>query len=387
MNPVHERMRAIRAAATSLGFDRCEAAPVRTLDAAPRLREWLALGMHGSMQWMERSADRRADPGLVVPEARSVLVVTRSYWTGEEASTDSSRARISRYAWGAEYHDVLGTALRDLYQRIQEIAPGVAGRYYIDTGPVLEKAWAELAGLGWIGKHSNVISAGVGSWFFLGAIVLDCELPYGEPGHDHCGSCTACIDLCPTQAIVAPYVVDARRCISYLTIENRGPIPRELRAGVGNRIFGCDECQDVCPWNRFARVGAAAAAFAARDDLRAPDLVELLALDEDGFRTLFWGSPVRRARYAGFLRNVAVALGNSDHPGAVAALTSRLQHESALVRGHCAWALGRFDDADAHAALQARHPHECDAWVRAEIEAALASGASYDQRGASRRRY
>jgi epoxyqueuosine reductase len=375
MSQVRERTRAIWSAATALGFDRCEAAPVRALDAAPRLREWLALGMHGSMQWMERSADRRADPGLVVPEARSVLIVTRSYWTGEEASTDASRARISRYAWGAEYHDVLGAGLRDLYERIQEIAPGVAGRYYIDTGPVLEKAWAELAGLGWIGKHSNLISAGVGSWFFLGAIVLDCELAYGEPVADQCGSCTACIDVCPTKAIVAPYVVDARLCISYLTIENRGPIPRELRTGVGNRIFGCDECQDVCPWNRFAQVGAAASAFAAREGLRAPDLVDLLALDEDGFRTLFRGSPVRRAKYQGFLRNVAVALGNSDHPRAVSALTSRLQHESALVRGHCAWALGRFDDADARAALRARLPRESDEWVLEEIEAALAHAA------------
>lgn len=356
----------------ALGFDRCEAAPVRALEAAPRLREWLALGMHGSMRWMERSADRRVDPSLVVPEAKSVLVVTRSYWTGEEACTDASCARISRYAWGAEYHDVLGVALGELYERIREIDPGVVGRYYIDTGPVLEKAWAELAGLGWIGKHSNLISAGVGSWFFLGAVVLDCELVYGEPVHDQCGSCTACIDLCPTKAIVAPYVVDARRCISYLTIENRGPIPRELRTDVGNRIFGCDECQDVCPWNRFARLGVAAAAFAARDDLRAPDLVELLELDEDGFRMRFRGSPVKRARYQGFLRNVAVALGNSDHPRAVSALTSRLQHESALVRGHCAWALGRFDDAAAGAALRARHPHESDAWVLEEIEAALA---------------
>ena len=375
MSQVEERTRAIRSAATSLGFDRCEAAPVQALDAALRLREWLALGMHGSMQWMERSAGRRADPGLVVPEAKSVLVVTRSYWTGEDASTDASRARISRYAWGAEYHDVLGTALGDLYEQIQEIAPGVAGRYYIDTGPVLEKAWAELAGLGWIGKHSNLLSAGVGSWFFLGAIVLDCELAYGEPVHDQCGSCTECIDLCPTKAIVAPYVVDARRCISYLTIENRGPIPRELRTGVGNRIFGCDECQDVCPWNRFAQVGAASVSFAAREDLRAPDLVELLELDEHGFRTLFRGSPVRRAKYQGFLRNVAVALGNSQHPRAVSALTSRLQHESALVRGHCAWALGCFKDADARAALRARHQHESDTWVLEEIEAALAHAA------------
>lgn len=371
MHPLHERTRAIREAAAELGFDRCDAAPVGALDAAPRLREWLAAGMHGSMQWMGRSADRRADPGLVVPEARSVLIVTRSYWTGEDASTDASRGRISRYAWGGEYHEVLGSALGDLYQRIQEIAPGVVGRYYIDTGPVMEKAWAELAGLGWIGKHSNLITAGVGSWFFLGAIVLDCELSYGEPVADQCGSCTACIDVCPTQAIVEPYVVDSRLCISYLTIENRGPIPRELRAGVGNRIFGCDECQDVCPWNRFAQAGAAALAFAAREELRAPDLVDLLELNEESFRRLFHGSPIKRAKYQGFLRNVAVALGNSDHPHAVAALTSRLRHDSALVRGHCAWALGRFKGADARAALSEQLPRESDVWVREEIETAL----------------
>ena len=372
MSQVHERTLAIQSAATALGFDRCEAAPVRALDAAPRLREWLALGMHGSMQWMERSADRRADPRLVVPEAKSVLIVTRSYWTGEEATADPSRARISRYAWGDEYHDVLGAGLRDLYQQVRQIAPGVVGRYYIDTGPVMEKAWAELAGVGWIGKHSNLITAGVGSWFFLGAIVLDCELAYGEPVADQCGSCTACIDVCPTKAIVAPYVVDARLCISYLTIENRGPIPRELRTAVGNCIFGCDECQDVCPWNRFAQVGAAASVFSARADLRAPDLVDLLGLDEHGFRTLFRGSPVKRAKYQGFLRNVAVALGNSDHPHAVSALTARLQHDSALVRGHCAWALGRFDDAAARAALVEQRPREPDAWVCEEIDAALA---------------
>ena len=378
MGVLGEQTRVIREAATSLGFDRCEVAAVRKLDALPHLEEWLSQGMHGSMGWMERSVEKRADPGLVLPGARSVLVLTRSYWTGEAATEDPSRGRISRYAWGAEYHDVMGAAIRELYERVQEIVPGAAGRYYVDTGPILEKAWAELAGLGWVGKHSNLISVGEGSWFFLAAIVLDCELEYGTRERDHCGTCTACIDLCPTRAIVAPYVVDARLCISYQTIENRGPIPRELRAPMGNRIFGCDECQDVCPWNRFARIGATAVPFAARPGLQDPDLVELLALDVEQFRTRFRGSPVKRARYAGFLRNVAVALGNSQHPGAVAALAGRLDDDEPLVRGHCAWALGCHREPAALVALTARLAQENDSWVREEIEAALlaAGGAS-----------
>lgn len=347
-DPVVER---IREAAIAEGFDRIGIAEVGPGPAADRLRQWTAAGMHGSMEWLARNPDRRADPRRVVDGARTVLVATRSYWTGDPIALEPDRARISRYAWGDEYHDVLGAGIRNLYHRIEELIPGVRGRYYVDTGPVMEKAWAEAAGLGWIGKHTNLISVGEGSWFFLAAIILDVALPPDRPARDHCGTCTACIDVCPTAAIIAPYVLDARRCISYLTIENRGPIPRELRPAMGNHVFGCDDCQDVCPWNRFARESAAARAFAPRSGLAAPALVELLALDAQEFARTFRGSPVKRARRRGLLRNVAVALGNSGDPAAVPALVRALADEEALVRGHSAWALGRLGGEAARASL------------------------------------
>lgn len=359
------------AAARQEGFDHCAAAPVGSLAAAGRLQEWLNAQMHGSMAWLARDPARRGDPTRVVPDARTVLVVARNYFTGHEATENPSTARISRYAWGDEYHDILEKAVRRLYDRIGDLAPGVAGRYYVDTGPVMEKAWAEVAGLGWIGKHTNVIRRGEGSWFFLGAILLDLELDYGQPARDHCGTCTACIEVCPTAAIVAPYVLDARRCISYLTIENRGPIPLEFRAPMGNRVFGCDECQDVCPWNRFAVSGASAAAFAPRPGNQAPPLMELFGLDIEEFRVRFRRSPVKRAKFEGFRRNVAVALGNSGDPRAVAPLCGALQRDSPLVRGHCAWALGRLGGAEAARALQAARQHEADTWVLAEVIDAL----------------
>lgn len=361
------------AAAHEEGFDHCAAAPIRSLAAAGRLQQWLTAQMHGSMAWLARDPERRSDPTRVVPEARTVLVVARNYYTGHPATEDPVTARISRYAWGDEYHEILGKAVRRLYDRIGELSPGAAGRYYVDTGPVMEKAWAEVAGLGWIGKHTNVIRRGEGSWFFLGAILLDIELDYGKPARDHCGTCTACIDVCPTGAIVAPYVLDARRCISYLTIENRGPIPREFREPIGNRVFGCDDCQDVCPWNRFAVSGASAAAFAPRPGNRAPLLMELFQLDINEFRVRFRNSPVKRAKFEGFRRNVAVALGNSGDPRAVAPLCRALRQDSPLIRGHCAWALGQLGGPDAAQALRAARENEQEPWVLSEVTDALAN--------------
>jgi epoxyqueuosine reductase len=359
------------AAARAEGFDYCAAAPVTALGAADRLRDWLAAEMHGTMAWLERDPARRADPSRVVPDARTVLVVARNYFTDAEVASDPRAACISRYAWGDEYHDVMGAAVRRLYTQIQELAPGASGRYYVDTGPVMEKAWAEVAGLGWIGKHTNVVRRGAGSWFFLGALILDCELEYGAPARDHCGSCAACIDACPTAAIVAPYVLDARRCISYLTIESRGPIPIEFRAAIGNRVFGCDDCQDVCPWNRFAQSSADALPFYPREGNRAAPLHELFAMDLDEFRRRFRRSPVKRAKFEGFRRNLAVALGNSGDATAVAPLASALDRDSALVRGHCAWALGELGGPDACTALRRALVTEQDEWVRAEIASAL----------------
>ena len=327
--------------------------------------------MHGDMAWLERGAERRCDPRLVVPGARSVVVLTRSYYTGHEPCPEPLRARVSRYAWGAEYHEVMGRAVAELYRRIVAAAPAVSGRYYVDTGPVLEKVWAELAGLGWIGKHTNLVTVGEGSWFFLAAIVLDAELEYGEPARDHCGRCRACIDVCPTQAIVAPYVLDARRCISYLTIEHRGPIPRALRPAIGNRVFGCDDCQEVCPWNRFARLGASARPFAPRPGNAAPLLARLLALDETGFRDRFRHTPIRRAKRAGLARNAAVALGNSGRPEAVEPPVQALADRDALVRGHAAWALGRLGGQRAASALRRAAIDENDPWAAREVRDAL----------------
>jgi epoxyqueuosine reductase len=352
-------------------FDLAAVAPVERLPAALRLEEWLSRGMHGTMEWMARNAERRADPARLLPGARSVLIVAMSYWTDDEPAHDGNRGCISRYAWGDEYHQVLGERLEALWGAIRELIPGVEGRWYVDTGPVLEKAWAERAGVGWIGKHTNLISQRLGSWIFLGAVVMDAELAPGEPHVDRCGTCRACIDVCPTDAIVAPYVLDARRCISYLTIENRGPIPVEYRRDIGNRIFGCDDCQDVCPWNRFAKASARAADFAPRSENRAPELIELLALDEPAFRARFAGSPVLRAKRRGFVRNVAVALGNSGDRDSVGPLTTALDDDDALVRGHAAWALGELGGPAATTALHDRERRETDPWVAAEISAAL----------------
>lgn len=366
------------------GFDRCAVAPVEQLPAAIRLEEWLAHGMYGSMRWMARNTARRSDPRRVVPDAASVVVVAMNYHTSVASTHAPDEGCISRYAWGTEYHRILGERLEAFYGDLECAFPGLQGRGYVDTGPVLEKAWAERAGLGWIGKHTNVINRDLGSWIFLGAVILDIELEGGARHRDYCGTCMACIEACPTAAIVAPYVLDARRCISYLTIENRGPIPQEFRRNMGNRVFGCDDCQDVCPWNRFAHESAQAQAFAPRAGNESPELLELFELDDDSFRSRFTGSPVLRAKHRGFLRNVAVALGNSNNPAAIPALVRRLDDADELVRGHVAWALGEIGGAQVASPLRARLQHENDQWVRNEIEAALHSVASdFSKGGAS----
>jgi epoxyqueuosine reductase len=275
--------------------------------------------------------------------------------------------RISRYAWGDDYHEVLQSKLRELVSFIERDLGGRA-RPCVDTSALLEKGWAERAGLGWQGKHSNVLSKDLSSWFFLGEVVTDLELVPDEPQRrNHCGTCVRCIDVCPTRAIVAPYVLDSRRCISYLTIEHRGPIPRELRPLMGNWIFGCDLCLDVCPWNKFAKA-ASEASFFPREGNLEPSLIEFARMSREEFQRRFRNSPVRRARYAGFLRNVCVALGNSGTAEAIPALRRILDHGEPLVRGHAAWALGRLGDGTA---LRNRRDVERDPWVLEEIEAAL----------------
>jgi epoxyqueuosine reductase len=310
------------------------------------LKRWLALGRHGSMAWMARHGTRRSRPAELVPGTVTVISVRMDYLPPdaappEEVLADRSRAYVSRYALGRDYHKVLRKRLQQLADRIAVEAGPFGYRVFTDSAPVLEKALARDAGLGWIGKHTNLLAREAGSWFFLGEIYTDLPLPVDAPPTNHCGSCTACIDVCPTAAIVAPYELDARRCISYLTIEHDGPIPEEFRAAMGNRIYGCDDCQLVCPWNRYAQL-AANPDFRVRGALDAPALTDLFRWSEQEFLARMEGSAIRRIGYQRWLRNIAVALGNAAPDAAArAALECRADDPSPLVRAHVAWALQR----------------------------------------------
>lgn len=309
--------RAIKEAALSCGFDAVGIARVvpsasgdRTLLA--RLTDWLDRGYHGTMAWMGRSPEKRADPSHVLADCRSIISVGVNYLTEHRADESPGHGRIARYAWGKDYHKVLGDRLKQLEQRIHTLAPHATTRSYVDTGPVMEKAWAEQAGLGWVGKHSNLVSPQFGSWLLLGEILTTMELEPDEPAADLCGSCTLCIQACPTKAIVQPYVVDATRCISYLTIELRGDqagIPEEFQQRMGNKIFGCDDCLDVCPFNLRAEP-TDEPAFQPTALTIAPRLEELSRMEEPAFTAEFQQSPIKRPKLAGFLRNVAIALRN-----------------------------------------------------------------------------
>ena len=367
---------AIRTEGFRLGFSAIGFAPPRLPAAGRRLEEWLAGGNHGTMRWMARDPGRRSDAGArrggaaPVPDGetpeRTVIACGLNYYAGGPATAPAGGGVISQYARGEDYHRVLDSRLRELAGFAEASAEDAgllspappAGRRRIPTlvdhGPLLEKAFAARAGLGWIGKHSNVIATRGSSWFFLGEILFPVDLPPDDPHPDRCGTCTRCMAACPTDAIVEPYVVDSRRCISYLTIELRGPIPTRFRRAIGNRIFGCDDCQDVCPWNRFARKAEEPRLAASADGLHTRTLVELLRLTPEEFRARTRGSAVRRAGYAGFLRNVAVALGNVAGPGAFAALERALHHAEPLVRGHAAWALAEVDRERAALPLAAR---------------------------------
>lgn len=320
---------------------------------------------------MGRSPDRRTDAGSSLRRAETVVCCALNYYLGGPRPAPANRGVISAYARGEDYHRVLGEKLEALAHFIERRAE-VTTRRYVDTGPLLEKAYAVAAGLGWLGKHSNLLSRDGSSWFFLGEILVPLELPLDTPTRDHCGTCSRCIDACPTRAIVQPYVVDSRLCISYLTIELRGYIPRELRPLIGNRIYGCDDCQDVCPWNRFAKMSEEVRFF-PREPLSTMDLVSMLRLSREEFQQATRKSAIRRARYAGFLRNVAVALGNSGATEAVPALVQALSHEEPLVRGHAAWALGALGVGEASSGLLDALGREVEAPVREEIQWALAA--------------
>lgn len=331
----------IKSRARDLGFEQAGIARIGPLPRSEFLGEWLARAYQGEMGYMARDPERRADPARYDPGARSVVCVARNYYSGPRPSTTPSEGVVSRYAWGRDYHEVLGERLGHLRDFI--VSRGSRARVCVDTSAVLEKLWARAAGIGWQGKHTNLISKSLSSWFFLGEILVDAELEPDAPFEDdHCGTCAMCIDVCPTRAIVAPYVLDARKCISYLTIEHRGPIPRELRPLMGNLVFGCDLCLDVCPWNKFAQV-TRDPAFQPRPDLSAPKLVEFLGMTDAEFRRRFKGSPILRAKRGGFLRNVCVALGNSGDASAIPALAEKgATDPDPLVREHAEWAIERL---------------------------------------------
>jgi epoxyqueuosine reductase len=364
----------IRASARAVGFDRIGFAVADDLGPKAGLEGWLARSYHGTMAWMARDPARRRDPRQAAAGARTVVSVAANYFHPGDTGGEAGTGRISRYAWGGDYHVTVKRQLLAFLERVRgdlsRSYPRLGARAYVDTGPVLEKAWAHTAGVGWVGKHSNVITREGGSWIFLGELLLEAEIEPDSPATDFCGTCTRCIDACPTGAIVAPTVVDSRRCISYLTIEHRGAIEPELRAPMGDWIFGCDVCQDVCPWNKFARP-AADSSYAPRTERAVPRLTELARLDRPAFAELTRGTNLRRPGWAGFLRNVMVALGNWREPAARPALAAGLDHPEPLVRAHAAWAFGQLGEGTDRRTLRRRGAVETDPDVRAEIDQAL----------------
>jgi epoxyqueuosine reductase len=336
----------IKDLARASGFQRCGISGIDLGDDEAHLRDWLANGLYGSMQWMARHGDKRSRPDELVPGTLRVVSVGLDYGRDDDAQAwatidDHERAYVARYALGRDYHKLMRQRLQQLADRIAEEIGPFGHRVFVDSAPVLERALARNAGLGWIGKHTCLIDRDGGSWFFLGEIYIDLPLPVDAPASAHCGTCVRCIDICPTQAITAPQRLDARRCISYLTIEHEGSIDEELRPLIGNRIFGCDDCQLVCPWNKFAR-RSDEPDFRARNNLDEATLAELFAWTEDEFLTRTEGSALRRSGYRRWLRNIAVALGNApSSPDVLAALASRRDIADPVVAEHVAWALAQ----------------------------------------------
>ncbi len=355
--------------AKALGFDAVGMAHADAIPEVPeRLRAFLEAGHHGTMDWLEARADQRGDPRRLWPEVRSVIMLGTDYAPGRDPLgllEHRDRGVISVYAQGGDYHDVIKKRLKRLGRWLGE-ATGAGIKVFVDTAPVAEKPLAAAAGLGWQGKHTNLVAREGGSWLFLGAIFTTLDLPADEQETDHCGRCRRCLDICPTDAFPAPYRLDARRCLSYLTIEHKGPIPAAFRAAMGNRIYGCDDCLAVCPWNKFAR-NAREAAFMPRAELTAPRLADLAALDDAAFREVFSGSPVKRIGRDRFVRNVMIALGNARDPALIPAVLDRLADGGALVRGAAVWALARLAPASVFARERDRRaPQEADPQVADE---------------------
>ncbi len=351
--PDHAQLaRRIKRLSRDLGFQRCGISDIALGADEVHLRDWLAQGLYGSMDWMARHGDKRSRPQELIPGTLRVISVGLDY--GQDSATawdtiaDGQRAYVARYALGRDYHKLMRQRLQQLADRIAKEVGPFGHRVFVDSAPVLERALARNAGLGWIGKHTCLIDKDGGSWFFLGEIYVDLPLPVDAPASEHCGTCMRCIDICPTQAITAPHRLDARRCISYLTIEHEGSIDEELRPLIGNRIFGCDDCQLVCPWNKFAK-RTDEPDFRARNDLDRATLAELFAWTEEEFLIRSEGSAIRRSGHARWLRNIAVALGNAPTtPDVLAALDARRDEPDAVVREHIEWALAQHAQVPTH---------------------------------------
>ncbi len=362
----------ILAMAKKAGFDAAGIAPASLPESVrEKLLRFLKLGRHGTMGWMETRAEQRAQPQTLWPEAKSIIMLGMNYAPDKDplsALSDTSNGAISVYAQNRDYHDVVKKRLKRIAREIVE-KTGAEVKVFVDTAPVMEKPLAAQAGIGWQGKHTNLVSREFGSWLFLGAIFTTLDLTQDKPESDHCGSCNNCLDICPTNAFPAPYQLDAQRCISYLTIEHPGPIPRAFRKPMGNRIYGCDDCLAVCPWNKFAD-RAKEAAFHARDDLHSPALRDLASLNDTAFRALFSGSPVKRTGRDRFVRNVMIAIGNSGDDSLVETVLERIHDDSAVVRGAAVWALSQLAPQKIEA-LRSKHlAKETDETVCAEWLAA-----------------
>jgi epoxyqueuosine reductase len=362
----------IRKKAVDLGFDAVGICPAIRPPGINRLIEWLERGFAGAMSYIPQRLDAYADPNYVLDGAQSIVMLSANYRTDEPRTAEPGFGRVARYAWGeADYHDVTHGRLKALAQFMADEAPGSTSRGVVDSAPLMEHQFAQLAGLGWIGKNTLLLSRDAGSYFFLAALLTDVALAYDQPhAADHCGSCTACLDACPTEAFPEPYVLDATKCISYLTIELRDPIPKNQRPGLGNWVFGCDICQEVCPWNNKAPMSGDSR-FAPRPDQNPMELTSLFELDDEAFRRRFRKTPLWRSKRGGLLRNAAYVLGNQKAGHALRALIRGLSDTDPLVRGSCAWALGQFQQVSARHALQARRSIEPDETVCHEIDAAL----------------
>ncbi len=367
---------ALKDEARRLGFSLSGVCAAVTPAGIDRFAEWLAAGYAGTMHYLPNRAEAYSHPRHVLDGVRSLLVLAFPYRTREPAPPQPGHGRVARYAWGDDYHDLIRERLRRLELFLLARAPTASARTVVDTAPLLEREFAQLAGLGWIGKNTLLLNKPSGSWFFLAALLTDLELPPDDAREsDHCGTCTACLDACPTEAFVQPYVLDARKCISYLTIERRESIPPELRAGMQDWVFGCDVCQDVCPWNHKP-VTTDEPSLEPRDGATTLDLIALFDLDDASFKARFRRTPLWRPKRRGILRNAAIVLGNQRATEAIPALIRGLSDNEPLVRGACAWALGQFASDATRAAIEHRLPREDDPEVLTEIAAALHSAAS-----------